>query len=449
MTKTQVSCPNCRQPVVADVDQLFDVNVDPSAKQRLLSGAFNLIQCKLCGYQGNLSTILAYHDPEKELLLTFVPPEIGLPRNEQERVIGGLINQVISKLPQEKRKGYLLNPQTALTMQGLVERVLEADGITREMIQAQQQRLSLLQRLASVADEAARVEIIKQEDALLDADFFMLLSRLGETAVASGDRESAHQLAELQKSLISNSTYGRQIQSQSKEIETALADLQSAGKELTREKMLDLVIRAPNETRLSALVGLARPLLDYAFFQLLSERIDRARGDGRARLVDLRAQLLEMTQEIDKQVEAQRKQIRQLINAILQAPNIEEALAKALPAVDEVFEQEIESMLKEARDQGDLDRSGKLQKIIDFLQKASAPPPQMELIENFLDVTNDEARQKFLQDNQDQIDEGFMELLANLAVQTGAGQDKELAERVMAANRQAIRFVMQRNLRSA
>ncbi len=84
MTKTQVSCPNCRQPVVADVDQLFDVNVDPSAKQRLLSGSFNLIQCKTCGYQGNLSTILVYHDPEKELLLTFVPPEIGLPRNEQE-----------------------------------------------------------------------------------------------------------------------------------------------------------------------------------------------------------------------------------------------------------------------------------------------------------------------------------------------------------------------------
>jgi hypothetical protein len=449
MTKTQVSCPNCRQPVVADVDQLFDVNADPSAKQRLLSGAFNLIQCKTCGYQGNLSTILVYHDPEKELLLTFVPPEIGLPRNEQERVIGGLINQVINKLPQEKRKGYLLNPQTALTMQGLVERVLEADGITREMIQAQQQRLSLLQRLASVADEAARIEMIKQEDALLDQDFFMLLSRLGETALASGDRESARQLAELQKSLISNSTYGRQLQTQSKEIETALADLQSAGKDLTREKMLELVIHAPNETRLSALVGLARPLLDYAFFQLLSERIDRARADGRARLVDLRAQLLEMTQEIDKQVETQRKQVRQLINAILQAPNMEEALSKALSAVDEVFEQEIESMLQESRDQGDLDRSGKLQKIIEILQKASAPPPEMALIEDYLDVADDEKRKQFLQDHSDQIDEGFMELLANLTVQTGAGQDKELAERVMAANRQAIRFVMQRNLRNA
>jgi hypothetical protein len=449
MTKTQVSCPNCRQPVVADVEQLFDVNVDPSAKQRLLSGSFNLIQCKMCGYQGNLSTILLYHDPEKELLLTYVPPEIGLPRNEQERVIGGLINQVISKLPQEKRKGYLLNPQTTLTLQGLVERVLEEDGITREMIQAQQQRLNLLQRLATTADESVRAEIIKQEDALLDQDFFMLLNRLGEAAMSSGDRESAHQLAELQKSLLANSAYGRQLQEQSKEIETALADLQKEGKDLTREKMLELVIHAPNETRLSALVGLARPLLDYSFFQLLSERIDRARGDGRTRLVELRAQLLEMTQEIDKQVETQRKQIRQLINALLQAPDIEEALAKALPAIDEVFESEIESMLQEARQQGDLDRSGKLQMIIDLLQKASAPPPEMALIEDYLDITDDEARKQFLKDHQDQVNDGFMELMANLAVQTQSGQDKELAARVMDANRQAIRFVMQRNMRAA
>jgi len=267
--------------------------------------------------------------------------------------------------------------------------------------------------------------------------------------MSSGDRESAQQLVELQKSLLSNSTYGRQLQEQSKEIEAALADLQKEGKDLTREKMLELVIHAPNETRLSALVGLARPLLDYAFFQLLSERIDRARGDGRTRLVELRAQLLEMTQEIDKQVETQRKQVRQLINALLQAPDIEQALSKALPAIDEVFEQELETMLQEARQQGDLNRSGKLQQIIDTLQKASAPPPEMQLIEDYLDITSDEARKQFLQDHQDQVNEGFMELLANLAVQTQSGQDKALAERVMAANRQAIRFVMQRNLRAA
>jgi len=434
---------------VADIEQLFDVNADPAAKQRLLSGAFNLIQCKTCGYQGNLSTILVYHDPEKELLLTFVPPEVGLPRNEQERVIGSLINQAINKLPQEKRKGYLLNPQTTLTLQGLVERVLESDGITREMIQAQQQRLNLLQRLASIADENARIEVIKQEDALLDAEFFMLLNRLGEAAMQGGDRESAQQLIALQKNLLANSSYGRQLQEQSKEIEAALADLQKAGKDLTREKMLELVTQAPNETRLSALVGLARPALDYQFFQLLSERIDRARGDGRTRLVELRAQLLEMTQEIDKQVETQRKQIHQLIEAILKAPDLEQALSKALPALDEVFEQELESMLQEARTQGDLDRSGKLQKIIEIIQTASAPPPEMELVEDYLDLSEDEDRQKFLQEHQDQVTEGFMELLANLAVQTQSAQDRQLAERVIAANRQAIRFVMRRNMKTS
>ncbi len=40
MPKTRVNCPNCRQPITADIEQLFDVNVDPSAKQKMLSGTF-------------------------------------------------------------------------------------------------------------------------------------------------------------------------------------------------------------------------------------------------------------------------------------------------------------------------------------------------------------------------------------------------------------------------
>jgi hypothetical protein len=82
------------------------------------------------------------------------------------------------------------------------------------------------------------------------------------------------------------------------------------------------------------------------------------------------------------------------------------------------------------------------------LQKATAAPPEMQLVEDYLELANDEARRQFLQDHQDQVNEGFMELLANLTVQMQSGQDKELAARVMAANRQAIRFVMQRNIRS-
>ena len=49
--KTQVSCPNCRMPVPATLEQLFDVNQDPAAKERFLSGRFNMIQCPNCGYR--------------------------------------------------------------------------------------------------------------------------------------------------------------------------------------------------------------------------------------------------------------------------------------------------------------------------------------------------------------------------------------------------------------
>jgi hypothetical protein len=447
MPKTQVSCPNCRQPVVAEIDQLFDVNTDPSAKTRLLSGAYNLVQCQYCGYQGNLATPIVYHDPDKELLLSFVPPELGLPRNEQERMIGGMINQVISKLSQEKRKGYLLNPQSTLTMQGLVERVLEADGITREMIQAQQQRMNLLQRLASTSDESVRAEIVRQEEALMDAEFFGLLNRLLEVSMMGGDRESAQQLSELQKSLLPLTSYGREIQSQTKEVEEAIKDLQAVGQNLTREKLLDLIINAPNETRLNALVSLTRPGLDYSFFQLLSERIDRARGDGRKRLVDLRAKLLEMTQEIDRQMEAHRQQTRQLIDQILKASDIAAATTQALGAVDEIFIQELQNQLDEAHKQGDLEMSAKLQQIVEVLQQASAPP-ELGLVEEFLDAPDEKARQVFLEANDEIITSEFMELLGNISMQAQSGDDKEFASHVAAANRQALRYNMQRNLRS-
>jgi len=42
MPKTQVSCPNCRQPVIAEIQQLFDAGVDQRAKQMLLSGMYNI-----------------------------------------------------------------------------------------------------------------------------------------------------------------------------------------------------------------------------------------------------------------------------------------------------------------------------------------------------------------------------------------------------------------------
>lgn len=446
MSQMRVNCPNCRQPLLAEIDQLFDMTADPSAKQKLLSGAYNIIQCPNCGYQGNLATPIVYHDPDKELLLTFIPAELGLPRDEQEKLLGPLINRVVNNLPQEKRKGYLLRPQTTLTMQGLIERILESDGITKEMIQAQQKKVSLIQRLLTASDDV-RDEILAQEEELVDAEFFAILSRLIEATAMSGDRENAQHILDLQNELLPKTSYGKQLQAQSQEVQAAIASLQEAGQELTREKLLDLVIKAPNETRLQALVSLARPALDYQFFQLLSDRIDRARGDGRARLVELRENLLDLTKAIDQQVEARRQVARQLLDTILAAPEVERALAENLSAVDEFFMQEIEVALNQARQQGDLERSAKLQKIVQMLEEASEPPAEIGLIEDLLDAESDEKRLAMLDENQEKITPEFLDMLANIMSQVDSSQDDELAQKIKALHRLVLRYSMQVNLR--
>jgi uncharacterized protein YutE (UPF0331/DUF86 family) len=446
MPKTRINCPNCRQPMMADIDQLFDVGQDPAAKQKILSGAFNLAACPNCGYKGMIATPLVYHDPDKELLLTYFPPELSLPINEQERIIGPLITRITNSLPQEKRKAYLLQPQSMLTLQTMLERILAADGITKEMLQAQQERMNLLQQLINATDESI-AEITAQQDAMFDSDFYTLLNRLVEAASVQGDQESAKKLSELQKKLLGLTTYGRQIQEQSKDVEAAIQTLQSAGKSLTREKLLDMVMKAPNETQLSVLVSLARPGMDYQFFQLLSERIDRARSDGRERLITLRDQLLDMTQEIDKQMEQRVLQSRKNLNTILQAKDIKETMEQNLPLVDEFFVQVFNEEMEAARKAGDLEKISKLKMVEEVVDSATTPPPEVALIQELLESANTDAElNKKLEDHKTEITPEFMEILSGLLVRTEAGDDEELKSRMNKVFGAAIRISMAENL---
>jgi hypothetical protein len=446
MPKTRINCPNCRQPIVADVEQLFDVAADPAVKQKFLSGAINQIQCPNCGYTGNLATPVVYHDPDKELLLTFVPGELGLPRNEQERLVGSLINQVVNKLPPEKRKAYLLRPQSSLTLQNLVEQVLQAEGITREMIQGQQQRLNLMQRLMSVSEDA-RAELVKQEDQLIDAQFFGMLNQLVEAAVVNGDQQSARQLANFQQSLLPITSFGRRLQEETKEIESAMASLRDLGSNLTRENLLDLVINASTDTRVRALVSLARPGMDYQFFQLLSDRIDRARGDGRTRLIKLRETLLELTREIDQQVEQRRKQARDHIDQILQAPNVKEAISQNLHLVDEFFMGELNAALQSARQEGDLSKIGKLNEAIQVIQQESEPPAEVAFIEDLVEAPDDNTRRQIIEANRDKITQELIDALTGIVGQVEAAEDKELSERVKSVYKLVLRYSMENQLR--
>jgi len=448
MAKTTISCPQCRQPIAADITRLFDVAENPQVKQILLSGAYNLVQCPNCGYRGQAPTPIVYHDPEKQLLLTFFPPELNVPVNQQEQMIGPLINRVMENQPMEKRKAYFLNPETMLTRQRLVERILEEDGITPDMLKAQQDRLNLLQRLAGTSPDA-RPEVIRQEVNLVDEQLLMILQRLIQSAAASGEEESARVLVDLQQQILENTEYGQEVLNQVREQQAAIATLEAASKEgLTRQSLLELIIdAAESEIRLATLVSMTRGGLDYGFFQLLTEHIQRAKGEEQAKLSALRENLLEMTHEIDQAIKEQEGLASQLMDQILAEENIEEATLGALPEINEIFLEVLRARIQAARKADDQAILGKLQQVASTIQKISAPGANIELIEALIQAEDEDAIRAILDDNAEEITDEFAQFLSNLLSQTQQQAGREAtAEKLHQVYRQVLRFTMKRNL---
>lgn len=432
--KTQIACPRCRQPIVTQIEQLFDVSSDPAAKQRLLGGVSNYAVCQSCGYSGPLATPIVYHDAEKELLLTYFPAELGMPVNEQEKLVGPLINQVTNSLPAEKRKAYLFRPQSFLTYQSLIEHILGADGITPEMLEAQKKRVSLIERLLGASSEETRSEILKQETELIDGEFFTIFNRLLESAAASGQEQYISQMDAIQKQLLAETEAGRKMAAQANEVQEAIKSLQSAGKNLDRDKLLDILIEAPNDDRLNALVSMTRPGLDYTFFQELTSRIEKKSDDERKKLEGLREKLLEITRRLDQRAEEDSKRASDLLTKLLESDDIQKATASHIQEIDDAFVQVLNQALQEANRKNDSERMPKLQKIVEVLQQASAPPPELALLEELLDTPDEAALNQLLEKHAKDITPEFSSVVANILTrseeQAGKGSKPEEAQTV-------------------
>ena len=451
MPQTQIACPRCRQMIAANVEQLFDVTQDPQAKQRLLGGVSNMARCPHCGYQGRLATPIVYHDNEKELLLTFFPPELSLPLNEQERVLGPMIKQVMDRLPPEKRKAYLLKPMANLTYESMIQTILGKDGITPEMLKEQQDRVQVIERLLQASSKDVRSELIKQNINLFDEQFFALFSRLAQSAAGSGQEPMARAMVDLQNQLLEETEFGRNLKESVGELEAATKALQEVGQGLTREKLLDIVLESSNDARIRAYATIARGGMDYQFFQVLSEKIDKASGDEKARLESIREKLLDFTNEIDKQMEARYKQAQDFIESLLAQEDVVKAVRDNLNNFTQDAVDVVNQLLRQASEQNDYTRMGKLQKMVEVLREVSTPP-EVSFIEQLLDAPDDATLEQMLDANKDLLNDQFMEALIGLVAQVdqaseqGNPEAQALAEKLSKVYKTALKYSMQRNL---
>ncbi len=438
-----VICPNCSNRFASPVLAIVDVGQTPEAKALFLSGQLNIAVCPQCGHASRLSTPIVYHDPEQELLFTYLPPESGLPEPEQQRIIGELTNRVMSALPAEQRKGYLLRPRSFLRLEGMIEAILEADGITPEMVQSQRAKSMLLDRLLHASSDDAREHIAHENNDEIDYEFFQILSLNIELAQASGQAETAQQLLGLRKQLLDWTSAGRQVAAR----EEAIREL---GTRVTREGLLEKLVNAAlarEQSKIEVLVEVARPAIDYIFYQQLTGRIEAAQNSGNIQdaetLKALRESILDLTAEIDAAVQRAMEEATQFLQEILQSDDLEKAIRANLDQIDDPFMNALAVALQTAEQTGRTADVEKLRRVSEIIMELiqESQPPEIQLINQLLTAEYPEGTQLLLDENREQVSVQLLEIMRLVTDDLEQSGREQVAQRLAQIRKQAAVMV--------
>lgn len=421
----QVRCPRCQTPFVTQILNVIDVARHPQLKAALLGGYLNRAECPGCGAISVLNLPLIYHDPDKELLLVLVPSELNLPAEQQQRLIGGLVQSIMSQVPAEARKGYFLRPQTILSMQRLIETILEADGVTREMLDEQRQRLRLLEDMLRVKDDPAQLKsLVEAHRDQIDYAFIATLTATAQDAGLAGDGQGAEQLLALRDTLL-----------QDPELAARMPQPFAPGTTL-EDAIRQIESLVDDEDTFSAMVVLNRPVFDYAFFQGLTGQIEQAQAAGdterTARLTKLRSTLLEEIERQDRALQEAQQRDEQLLEEILQSPDPQAAVRDRLGEIDTLFLNTLGGAIEKARRQGDIERSARLDElrrsILNIL--AESMPPELRLVNRLLSLEQPQERQAALAESTDLLSDDLEQLVQSLLEEVQGQGRTETAARL-------------------
>lgn len=429
-----VTCSRCNHRFVAPVKSIIDVGLDPVDKRRLFSGRLNVAACPQCGSAGMLATPLVYHDPDKQLFLVFLPPELHLPESEQQRIIGSLTQEVMSTLPAEGRKGYLLNPRTFFSLDRLMTAILEADGITEDMLEAQHAKMQLLEQLLRTDVRDEREALVRAQDEQLDYEFFQLLTANIEYAESNGRDEVVQDLTDLREQLLAWSSVGREVTARQEAIE-ALGDT------ITREALLDKLIEAAHsqdDIKIETMVAIARPAIDYVFYQQLTERIDQATSSGQLdeanTLRALRERILELAEALDEGVRRAAEEATTHLQQILKADDLPAAVMQHLADIPDLglFLNVLAANINAAEEAGQTEALERLRRVSELITAAieEASPPEIRLVNKLLAADYPDGTRALLHEQASRVDDQLLELMNLMRESLAQSGRSELAEKL-------------------
>lgn len=420
----RVTCPSCQNQFQTPVEQILDVRDDPSAKMRVLNGLLNIAACPHCQAQGALNLPFLYHDPEKELALIYMPMEAGRDDLERQQAIGRLTSTVINGLPPEQRRGYLLQPQVFLTMENIANRILEADGITPEMVEERKAKADLLGRMLDATSDEVLEAIVKENDARIDDDLFGMLAMNLEMAQAIGQAAAVQRLLAVHDKLMELSSAGQAIRARTETVEALRA-------EPTREKLLDLLVKAPDEEAREMLILYGRPLLDYPFFQLLTAQIEAASAKAeKERLTALRKEILDTRDRLDDQARAVFEERAGLLRDLLLSDDPEKLARQRAMELDQAFSTVLTTSLEDAKAEGNQEMAKSLEGIWHLVLKLMEEtlPPEVRFVNRLMNAEDEAEIDRMLQENRRMVTQRLADWLERIASRIQEESPAEVVE---------------------
>lgn len=425
----QITCPNCGTNYQTNIHTIVDVTQQPELKQALLSGRLNVASCPRCGLTTMLGTQLVYHDATKQLYLVYIPQELNLSQEQQERLVGETTSLLMRSLPPNTPRGHLFTPRRLISLASLIDTILEADGIPREVLEQQRRRVDLLsQLLSTLPNEQQFANLVEQRKAELTPEFFATLEQFIQAGAQEGQNESVQMLTMLRESLASLTGFaGEQV-------------LQENDPDV--QEVIERLIAVADED-LDEAIADARPLIDYSFFQAWTTHIENMEQEGKVeeaqRLTNRRAQILEAIERMDREAQALFEAGANTLRDILQAEDLQAALEAHSERIDEAFMLVVSANIAHAQRAGQTEIAKRLEEIshlaLEVIQ--SRLSPEERLINALMLAETPQESTRLLRGNAAQVTPDFVKKLNEMAEQQEKRGNKENGDKLRRFAREA------------
>jgi hypothetical protein len=205
------------------------------------------------------------------------------------------------------------------------------------------------------------------------------------------------------------------------------------------DTLIDRLASAKEKEARWAYVVYNRPLLDYSFFGTLTQRIEKASAEEAQRLRELRSELLEMTEQLDKETMAVQAAKIKLLQDAVSSQDPEQVLRERKDEIDPLFLTILAATMRGARQEKKTDELERLQVINEAVVKLMQEdlPPELRLINELLTAEYPQGTEKLLRERRADWNQEFVQVLDALAADMEAQKRPEIAQRMREIRTQA------------